>query len=191
MFNKIITILILLLPFHSYSIVGGTTFTVTNTNDSGAGSLRDAVTRFNESHHKDDEIEFKIPGNGPLQINLLSDIEINRREGALYSLTHEVNIYGKGLLKTKYPSVILIGINRIQQPKSLREMALKIVAQQITSGKISEDFASQRLVSKLHEPLKEEIADLECQLTLESIKRFSKLGSWDILASRYLTDVSV
>jgi hypothetical protein len=43
------------------------TFTVTNTNDSGAGSLRQAMTSANDNGNPSymDTIEFNIPGNGP------------------------------------------------------------------------------------------------------------------------------
>lgn len=49
------------------------TFTVTNTNDNGAGSLRAAVQAANSSPGPD-LIEFNIPGPGPHLINLTSNI---------------------------------------------------------------------------------------------------------------------
>jgi uncharacterized repeat protein (TIGR01451 family) len=47
----------------------GTTFTVTNTNDSGAGSLRQAIIDANANVGAD-AIEFNIPGPGPFVITL-------------------------------------------------------------------------------------------------------------------------
>jgi hypothetical protein len=43
------------------------TFTVTNTNDSGTGSLRQAILDANSSGDAD-TIEFAIPGDGPFTI---------------------------------------------------------------------------------------------------------------------------
>ena len=45
----------------------GATFTVTNTNDSGAGSLRQAILDSNAAAGAD-TIDFNIPGSGPFQI---------------------------------------------------------------------------------------------------------------------------
>lgn len=52
---------------------GGQTFTVTNTDDSGPGSLRQAITDANLSAGAD-SIEFTIPGPGPYTISLLSPL---------------------------------------------------------------------------------------------------------------------
>ncbi|MFL6213806.1 MAG: BACON domain-containing protein [Blastocatellia bacterium] len=51
------------------------TFTVTNTNDSGAGSLRDAMTLANQNAGAD-AISFNITGSGTQTINLLSALPI-------------------------------------------------------------------------------------------------------------------
>lgn len=48
------------------------TLTVTNTNDSGAGSLRDAMTVVNSD--SGDTINFNIPGGGPFIITLASTL---------------------------------------------------------------------------------------------------------------------
>jgi len=61
-----------------FATVGGTrayaaTFTVTNTNDSGPGSLRQAITDANASLGLD-TIAFNIPGLGPHTIQLLSGL---------------------------------------------------------------------------------------------------------------------
>ena len=46
------------------------TFLVTNTNDSGSGSLRDAITRVNAdtSNQNPDIVNFQIQGTGPFKI---------------------------------------------------------------------------------------------------------------------------
>ncbi len=61
------------------------TITVTNTNDSGAGSLREAITDANASVGVDDVIEFAIAGAGPHTIQPTS---------ALPSITDQVTIDG-------------------------------------------------------------------------------------------------
>ena len=48
------------------------TFTVTNTNDSGAGSLRQAIVNSNGTSGTTNAISFNIPGTGVETINLLS-----------------------------------------------------------------------------------------------------------------------
>ena len=48
-------------------------FTVTNTNDSGPGSLREAINQAN-ANSGDDQINFNIPGNGPHTITLASPL---------------------------------------------------------------------------------------------------------------------
>ena len=53
------------------TIVGGNIFTVTNNNDSGAGSLRQAITDAN-NHAGADTIEFNISGGGVHTITLAS-----------------------------------------------------------------------------------------------------------------------
>jgi hypothetical protein len=51
------------------------TFVVTNTNDSGPGSLREAITSANRSNSPPpDTILFNIPGTGPFTISPLSDL---------------------------------------------------------------------------------------------------------------------
>ena len=52
------------------------TFLVTNTNDSGAGSLRDAITRVNADtgNQNSDIVNFQIQGTGPFTINLASEL---------------------------------------------------------------------------------------------------------------------
>ena len=52
-----------------------TTYTVTNTNDSGAGSLRQAMLDAN-TNPGDDVIEFNIGGGGTQSIDLLSDLPV-------------------------------------------------------------------------------------------------------------------
>lgn len=54
------------------------TLTVTNTDDSGAGSLRAAIEASNASVAEDDTITFQIPGSGPHVIALQSPLPIVR-----------------------------------------------------------------------------------------------------------------
>ncbi len=54
--------------FFCFHILLAATFTVTNTNDTGAGSLRDAITQSNLS--SGNTINFNIPGAGPYIINV-------------------------------------------------------------------------------------------------------------------------
>jgi hypothetical protein len=62
------------------------TFVVTNTNDSGPGSLRQAITSANQSNSTPpDTIQFDVPGTGPFSINPLS---------ALPMITHPTIIDG-------------------------------------------------------------------------------------------------
>lgn len=57
----------------SYTTAATDSLTVTNTNDSGAGSLRDAITYAN-ANAVEDNITFDIPGAGPHTIALSSDL---------------------------------------------------------------------------------------------------------------------
>lgn len=66
-----ITILAMFL-IHSFSS-GAAIFTVTNTNDSGAGSLRAAITSANGTTAKD-TIYFNIPGAGPHSIGVTTNL---------------------------------------------------------------------------------------------------------------------
>jgi len=62
------------------------TFTVTNTHNSGAGSLRAAIVAVNkDSVNQVDVINFKIPGTGTHTIQLTSELPV---------VTHPVNING-------------------------------------------------------------------------------------------------
>src|SRR5262245_15856630 len=52
----------------------GATFTVINTDDSGTGSLREAITNANGNGAGQDTILFDIPGAGTHTITVLSDL---------------------------------------------------------------------------------------------------------------------
>jgi hypothetical protein len=64
------------------------TFLVINTNDSGAGSLRDAITRVNgdTTNTNPDVVNFHIPGPGPFTIQLTSPLP---------NITHPISINGE------------------------------------------------------------------------------------------------
>ena len=65
---------------------GQVTFTVTNTNDSGPGSLRQAMLDANASTGTTDTIAFNIPGAGPHTIQPASLLPTVTRSGAMTSL---------------------------------------------------------------------------------------------------------
>jgi hypothetical protein len=93
--QKIITILtsisvgifFVLLARNSAVFADPATFTVTNTNDSGAGSLRQAITDANANNNPSemDEIDFDIAGSGVHKINL---------ETPLPAITEKLTING-------------------------------------------------------------------------------------------------
>jgi hypothetical protein len=75
-FYKTISRLLVALVFlTSTPTLFAATFPVINTNDAGAGSLRDAVTAASINPGADD-IVFSIPGIGPFTINLLSSLPV-------------------------------------------------------------------------------------------------------------------
>ncbi len=59
------TNILLLIIVMSYNLLYAATFTVTNTNDSGAGSLREAITSANSNSIDADNIVFNIPASDP------------------------------------------------------------------------------------------------------------------------------
>ena len=69
----------------STNVLSGQTFTVINTNNSGAGSLRQAILDANASVTVGDMIDFNIPGTSPFTIAPLS---------ALPTITDAVTIDG-------------------------------------------------------------------------------------------------
>jgi trimeric autotransporter adhesin len=56
------------------STLAGATFTVVNTNDAGAGSLRQAILDANVAYNSGDRIVFNIPGTGPHTIFPLTSL---------------------------------------------------------------------------------------------------------------------
>src|SRR5438552_15344623 len=64
------------------SSLAAATFTVTNTNDSGAGSLRQAILDAN-ANAGDDTIAFNIPGSGVQTIALSSSLPTASVAGGL------------------------------------------------------------------------------------------------------------
>jgi hypothetical protein len=80
------------------------TFTVTNTADSGTGSLRWAITQVDNSHSGNNTINFKIPGSGVHTIALQS---------ALPAITSPVTINGTSQSGYRnYPVIDLTGSSR-------------------------------------------------------------------------------
>ena len=64
----------LLVLFLCLNLIGQTTHTVINTDDSGAGSLRQAIT----DAANGDIIEFNIPGAGPHNLNVTSTLGVSK-----------------------------------------------------------------------------------------------------------------
>ncbi len=136
---------------------------VTNTNDSGPGSLREAVKRSDENHGMvPNIINFKIPGNGPFTINLLSDIIIERsaeingfsQPGA--SLGNELITITGGELKPQSSRIKIQGIkqvHQIYQPKTLREQAIANIAKQVRNRRLTLEQAELLIPSDLHDEL--------------------------------------
>jgi len=60
--------------FFAATTLIGNTYTVTNTNDTGPGSLRDAINLANGHYNARDTIQFNIPGAGPHTIHPLSQL---------------------------------------------------------------------------------------------------------------------
>ena len=67
-----------------------TIITVVNTNDSGIGSLRDAITQAN-ANGVADIIDFNILGAGPHVITLISDLPIITESGTIIDATTQPN----------------------------------------------------------------------------------------------------
>ncbi len=82
------------------------TYTVTNTNNSGAGSLRQAILDANASAGHD-TIDFNIPGSGVHTI-LINDVSL----GALPRITDAVSINGYSQLGSQANS-LMVGSNAV------------------------------------------------------------------------------
>ena len=72
------------------------TFTVTNTDDSGTGSLRQAMLDSNASAGVVDTIAFAIPGDGVHTIALLSALRSQRPRSWLSELNARIRIAASG-----------------------------------------------------------------------------------------------
>lgn len=105
--KKIITMMSLMILAVIFSGIGAAraaTFTVTNTNDSGAGSLRQAILDANVNTDFD-TINFNIPGAGVRTINLLSPLPIIRTLLTIDGLSQP------GAQCSSYPATLLIELN--------------------------------------------------------------------------------
>lgn len=109
-------------------------FDVTNTNNSGPGSLREAVANFivNRDYPFGVGIFFKVPDRDDIVITLESDIIVENADGWIGCGTYgnkTVTITGKGKLIIKSSEVRLAkNIKHIFQPKKLFELAAHAVA---------------------------------------------------------------
>jgi hypothetical protein len=72
---KVVAVMIMLVVLYCPGAVLATSFVVSNTNDAGAGSLRNAINLANATGGTDDII-FSIPGVGPFTIQPLSQLPI-------------------------------------------------------------------------------------------------------------------
>lgn len=96
----------LLLSVIALTAANATTYTVTNANDNGPGSLRMAIIQANGMPDSD-VIVFNIPGAGPHEINLQSPLP---------AITYEVDIFGfsqSGAFpaRASRPAIIKIALN--------------------------------------------------------------------------------
>ena len=85
----------------STGVASGAVFTVTNTNDTGGGSLRQAILDAN-ANAGPDTIDFNIPGAGPFQILPLSILPPLAGETTLDA--HSPRAYGPGLHQAFRPA---------------------------------------------------------------------------------------
>ncbi|HWZ87008.1 MAG TPA: right-handed parallel beta-helix repeat-containing protein [Thermoanaerobaculia bacterium] len=83
MSHRVRALVFALLVTASVRYAAGATFTVINTNDSGAGSLRQAITDANGGGAGPHTIVFDIPGSGVHAITLASGLPISLASGGL------------------------------------------------------------------------------------------------------------
>ena len=98
-------LVVLAFLFHAGAVHGGT-FTVTNTADSGLGSLRWAITNANANPGTTNNINFNITGTAPFTINLLSALPDVTDPWTIIDATTQ-----PGWLNSQTPVVELNGTN--------------------------------------------------------------------------------
>ena len=82
--------------FSQAVIVSG--FTVFNTNDSGFGSLRQAIINVNASRRPGITIDFKIPGTAPFNIRTLSQLPFVNVANTVIDATTQPDKYSGGVV---------------------------------------------------------------------------------------------
>lgn len=97
----VICVAAVLCPAPAFAGVFGRLYQVTNTNDSGAGSLRQAILDSN-GDTSDSTITFAIPGSGEIVIQPLSPLPLVTSEGTVINASSQLNPDGS-------PRVIIDG----------------------------------------------------------------------------------
>src|SRR6185436_14143197 len=90
----------------SATVTAGTvTFTVTNTNDGGPGSLRQAISDANTNVGSTNNIDFAIPGSAPFTITPLSSLP-NITNPVVIDATTQPGFNGAPLVELDGSSVV-------------------------------------------------------------------------------------
>lgn len=138
-------------------------FEVTNTHDSGQGSLRQTVADFmqNQDWAFGVGIFFKVPNIDSIVITLESDIVIEDGQGWIGSNTYgnkTVTITGNGKLMVKSSQVrVAENIKYRFQPKSLLELAAYAVANLVCLRQWQIQFLSGELKELIHKVKQQKI----------------------------------
>lgn len=101
----------------------GSFYEVTNTNDSGPGSLREAIQHFNEDEHFPGPIiHFRVPGVEHIHITLQSNIIVNNRgmKGWIGS-----SINGNKLVTIQGPGFLIINSFQVELDEHVTGMIIQ------------------------------------------------------------------